>query len=124
MPVSTTYIQQVMDPVKQAEFRKTNPDSLLIAITRSSPRFRYDAWIPEPAPSWDLLSSYNNGLIEWKEYDPQYNDEMSDPVCKKLIQMLARIAINRNVVLICFCGPKKGDHCHRFLLKNLVEGAM
>ena len=70
------------------------------------------------APSRDLLRAWKAGAVSWKEYTERYFKEMSS--CEKEIEELAEKARRGMVTLLCY--EREGDpHCHRHLLKKLVE---
>ena len=69
------------------------------------------------APTWDMVIDYKEGRIPKEEYTKQYYEKMrkSYTTHKDTWDWLLR---QKEVVLVCFC--KKGDFCHRYLLKDML----
>jgi len=70
------------------------------------------------APSAELLNDWKKGLISWQEYEKRYLQEMSAQQGK--IRELAKRAESETITLLCF-EPEDNPHCHRHLLKGLIE---
>ena len=84
----------------------------------------YDVWVPDLAPSEQLRSwALNDEWTEerWKRYRKEYLREMKDPRSARLIAMLAAMSRSSNFSLGCYCDDE--SHCHRSLLKGLLEEA-
>ena len=56
----------------------------------------------------------------WQEFAKEYKKEMKDkePLLRELVQM----AKEQDITLLCSCKDEK--HCHRTLLKAIVESQM
>jgi uncharacterized protein YeaO (DUF488 family) len=58
-------------------------DGLRLAITRYLPRgirrSRYDAWLPNLAPSEALLRSFQAGKVSWSQLSKAYHAELFAP---------------------------------------------
>ena len=70
------------------------------------------------APSIELLRDWKAGNISWAEYEKRYHQEMSQQ--QEKIKKLAKRATDKTITLLCF--EREDDpHCHRHLLKSLIE---
>jgi uncharacterized protein YeaO (DUF488 family) len=67
------------------------------------------------------LKAWKAGNISWDQYTERYLQEMSTH--EKVIEDLARKAMSGTITLLCFEG-ETDPHCHRHLLKKLVEKRM
>ena len=78
------------------------------------------AWMPELAPSRELLKKKKRGEIEWVDFITCYLEEIqSNPKSLRLLQEIAHcVAAGRDVVLMCF--ENKGEKCHRYELAELL----
>lgn len=112
------------------KIKEKYPDAIFYAVSRG--RFRYIStekwnktfiWLEELAPSKELLDDYKKKRISWEEYIPKYFAEMDNPKSRVAISKIAHEAVVKPVILFCHCGPKEGNHCHRFLLMDLVNEA-
>jgi uncharacterized protein YeaO (DUF488 family) len=84
----------------------------------------YDVWVPDLAPSeqlrsWALHDDWTDD--RWKRYRKEYLREMKDPRAARLIAMLAAMSHDSNFSLGCYCDDE--SHCHRSLLRELLEEA-
>lgn len=112
-------------------------DGLRILATRYTirgcPRSRYDVWMPNLAPSEPLLKDWLARRITWEEFSGRYKSEMfeeapMDQVNKRIknhgqkftLRLLKQLAQDRPVTLLCSCAEDEA-HCHRHLLKRLIE---
>jgi len=77
-----------------------------------------DAWERELAPSEPLRVAFLREGMPWEEYARRYIQEVSPKV--ELLAQVARRAREGTVTLLCWC--KDEAHCHRSLLRGLVEG--
>ncbi|MCC6750433.1 MAG: DUF488 family protein [Deltaproteobacteria bacterium] len=104
-------------------------DGLRLLVTRYRPRGvrkgdeTWDEWTKELGPSRELHREYaKEGALDWSAFRQRYLVEMKQAVPRTLIQNLAaRHQTGEVVTLLCFCADEK--HCHRSLLKRLVEDA-
>ena len=125
-------------------------DGLRILIARYRPRYlrkedeNWHVWWKELAPSRSLWKEYlKEKKVDWNEYSRRYKLEiLNNPLAVKALQKLAsldRDAIHpdtnheeqllaqrpgilskyNTVTLLCHC--KDEIHCHRFLVKNMVN---
>ena len=124
--------KSVFSPIEPAR------DGLRILATRfrgrGLPVSRYDLWMANLGPSEALLRSVIAGQIAWDEFSRHYKKELFEPgtidhsnrtiknhgqkFTLRLLQILAR---RGTVTLLCHCDEKEA-HCHRHLLRKLLEG--
>lgn len=112
-------------------------DGLRILATRYRGRglakTAYDAWMPNLAPSEALLAAHLESRIEWKDFCRRYREEMrQDPLLdqanrtvknhgqKFTLRLLQTLAQKQHVTILCHCSAEE-RHCHRHLLKELIE---
>src|SRR5690348_13012202 len=82
----------------------------------------WNAWCPEVAPSADLLAAYlgkKGPKISWKEYSKRYLAEMSSRTF--WIRGLRERSKTETLTLLCSSACTDESHCHRTLLKELLE---
>ena len=84
----------------------------------------YDVWLPELAPSAELLSwAVADDWTEprWKRFARTYRREMGDAAPRHLIATLAALSSASSFSLGCYC--EDADRCHRAVLASLLEEA-
>jgi uncharacterized protein YeaO (DUF488 family) len=119
MPLKT---KRWNDPVEK-------DDGYRLLICRYRPRGvkekdeTWDAWCTELAPSRELHADYygkNGPPISWEEYRKRYLEEMKaqEEFIEELAQMVAE---GKKITLLCSSACVDEKHCHRSLLKQLVE---
>ena len=85
----------------------------------------YDVWLPELAPSDDLLRwRRDNPSRSWGSFVRKYRSEMKRPPAQRLIGLLATLSHKQNLSVGCYCGDL--DTCHLSVLCELLrdQGAM
>jgi uncharacterized protein YeaO (DUF488 family) len=100
---------------------------------RGLPSNRYDVWMANLGPSEQLRDAILAGKISWKEYSRRYLGELreSDGIDRRnkqiknhgqkfTLRLLQHLAKNQTVTLLCHCAEDE-PHCHRHLLKALLE---
>lgn len=80
----------------------------------------YDVWLPELAPSEELLKKAQNVSDEraWNDFIKRYRAEMKRPQAARLLQLLAALSRQTNFSVGCYCADE--SHCHRSVLKALL----
>jgi uncharacterized protein YeaO (DUF488 family) len=89
-----------------------------------SARDFYDAWLPELAPSAELLSwATTEPLVgkRWTAFERRYQSEMSSPAARHLIELLVAMSTGTNLSVGCYCEDE--SRCHRSLLRGLLADA-
>jgi uncharacterized protein YeaO (DUF488 family) len=113
-------------------------DGLRILATRGRgrglPKDRYDIWMANLGPSEQLRNEFLAGKISWSEYSDRYRKELREGGTidlrnkriknhgqKFTLRLLQHLAESQTVTLLCHCAEDE-QHCHRHLLKALLEG--
>jgi uncharacterized protein YeaO (DUF488 family) len=84
----------------------------------------YDVWLPELAPTAELVSW---AMVEpmagkrWTAFARRYRTEMSAPAACHLIELLAAMSKESDLSVGCYCEDE--SHCHRALLRGLLAEA-
>lgn len=109
--------------------RRERSDGYRLLICRYRPRGvrkedeTWHAWCPDLGPSRRLHADFygkNGPPLTWEEYRLRYLEEMRERT--ELIDELARLlAEGKTVTLLCSSACEDPAHCHRTLLKGLVE---
>jgi uncharacterized protein YeaO (DUF488 family) len=84
----------------------------------------YDVWLPELAPSRELLAwglSEPRTEVKWKSFGRRYTKEMARPEARHLLALLAALSHRTDFALGCYCEDE--SHCHRSILRGLLSGA-
>jgi len=82
----------------------------------------YDVWVPELAPSADLVAwATSEPFTEarWKRFAREYRKEML--ASTHLISLLAKLSTQTNFSVGCYCADE--STCHRSLLRDLLREA-
>ncbi len=109
--------------------RRERADRFRLLICRYRPRGvrkedeTWDAWCPDLGPSRDLHAAFygkSGPPIGWDEYRQRYLDEMKaqEELIDELAQMLRE---GKTITLLCSSACEDATHCHRTLLKELIE---
>lgn len=80
----------------------------------------YDIWLPNLAPSQELLTVAQRSEDEksWKMFERKFRAEMSKPDAARLLDLLAALSHQTNFSLGCYC--ENEERCHRSILKELL----
>ena len=84
----------------------------------------FDVWMPELAPSGDLVSW---ALAEpftpkrWTRYEKAYRNQMKKAPAQRLISLLAALSHQTNFSVGCYCAD--ATKCHRSVLRDLLAEA-
>ena len=100
---------------------------------RGLPADRFDVWMANLGPSEELRDAILAGKIAWREYSQRYVKELLEPGGvdarneriknhgqKFTLRLLQHLGQKQNVTLLCHCAEDE-KHCHRHLLKALLE---
>ena len=111
--------------------RRDKDDGFRLLICRYRPRAlpkkdeTWDLWWSHLGPSKDLHAAFygkNGPPINWDEYRRRYLAEMQGDQQRETIAFLAeQVAAGKTITLLCSSACTDGLHCHRFLLKQLIE---
>jgi uncharacterized protein YeaO (DUF488 family) len=106
-------------------------DGFRLLICRYRPRAlpkkdeTWDLWWKHLGPSKELHADFygkHGAPIGWEEYRRRYLEEMKGDEAREAIDVLAeQVASGKTITLLCSSACTDGIHCHRFLLKKLIE---
>lgn len=89
--------------------------------TEYASRNYYDVWLPELAPSEELVKvalRAKDGR-EWQSFVRRYRSEMKRPSAARLISLLSALSHNAAFSVGCYCEDEA--RCHRSILKALLK---
>lgn len=116
MPVRS--LKAIHDPAEPAA------DGLRILATRFWPRGvkrdAADLYLPDLAPSKELLQGFKSGEIAWPAFKRGYVAEMKGQT--SLLRTLAWLD-RRGDTLTVMCACDDPERCHRSILADLIAGA-
>ena len=80
----------------------------------------YDVWLPNLAPSADLVSLGLDAVSdkEWNAFVRKYKAEMKQPDASHLLDMLAALSHQSAFAVGCYC--QNEARCHRSVLRELL----
>ena len=100
---------------------------------RGLPADRFDVWMANLGPSEQLRDAILAGKISWSEYRRLYfkelmesggvdarNKRIKNHGQKFTLRLLQHLAKTQPITLLCHCAEDE-RHCHRHLLKALLE---
>ncbi len=107
-------------------------DGFRLLICRYRPRAlpkkkeTWDLWWSQLGPSKELHSAFygkhGQTPIGWEEYRQRYLEEMKGEKQQESIAILAeKLAAGKTITLLCSSACTDSTHCHRTLLKELIE---
>jgi uncharacterized protein YeaO (DUF488 family) len=105
-------------------------------LSRGLPKSRYDVWMANLGPSEQLRNEFLAGKITWPEFGNRYAKELREGGTidrrnkriknhgqKFTLRLLQHLAQDQTVTLLCHCAEDE-PHCHRHLLKALLDGTV
>jgi uncharacterized protein YeaO (DUF488 family) len=84
----------------------------------------YDVWLPELAPSANVVSAAMSGEWtdrRWQQFVRTYRREMRAAAAQHLIATLAALSHHTNFSVGCYCDDE--TRCHRSVLRALLADA-
>ena len=120
-------------PIKTKRWndRKESDDGWRVLICRYRPRAlpkkdeTWDNWYRQLGPSRELHADFygkHGPPIAWDEYRRRYLAEMQGAEQQELIAGMADlVAEGKTLTLLCSSACEDASHCHRTLLRELVE---
>lgn len=80
----------------------------------------YDVWLPELAPSEQLVKLALRARDErrWQSFVKRYRAEMKRPAAARLLNLLAALSHHAAFSVGCYCEDE--SRCHRSILKVLL----
>ena len=86
----------------------------------------WDSWLKELGPSKELHADYygkHGPPITWNEYRTRYLKEMKEQSAL-IAELAAEVAGDKTITLLCSSACTDETHCHRTLLRGLIEKAV
>jgi uncharacterized protein YeaO (DUF488 family) len=89
--------------------------------TEYASRDYYDVWLPNLAPSQELmkLGKAVESEEDWGVFAKKYRAEMGSPEKKRVLELLAGLSHGANFSVGCYCEVE--SRCHRSLLRQLLS---
>lgn len=83
----------------------------------------YDAWLPQLAPSAELVAQARAAASpgDWRAFTRRYRAEMAAPDNARLIALLAALSDHTDLSVGCYCEDEA--RCHRSVLRELLAAA-
>jgi uncharacterized protein YeaO (DUF488 family) len=80
----------------------------------------YDVWVPELAPSEELVKQGLGAEDErsWRTFVRRYRAEMKRPAAARLLALLAALSRRTELSVGCYCPDE--TRCHRSVLRALL----
>jgi uncharacterized protein YeaO (DUF488 family) len=80
----------------------------------------YDVWLPNLAPSEQLLKAGRSAKDEtaWRSFVKRYRSEMNRVENSRVLDLLAALLHQANFSVGCYCNDEQ--HCHRSVLRQLL----
>jgi uncharacterized protein YeaO (DUF488 family) len=122
MPIRTKRWNDVKEP----------DDGFRLLICRYRPRAlrkaneTWDAWWKELGPSRKLHADFygkHGPPIAWDQYQSRYLQEMAAQ-SDRIAELVQRVSAGETVTLLCSSACDDAAHCHRTLLKRLIEARL
>jgi len=79
-----------------------------------------DTWFKELGTEMLLIKAWKNKTIHWEEFRKSYLKSLLGK--EERLEELAQKAVRGTITLLCSC--KEEQHCHRIILKELLETAI
>jgi uncharacterized protein YeaO (DUF488 family) len=104
-------------------------DGFRLLVCRYRPRAlpkkeeTWDAWWKDLGPSKELQADFygkHGPPIGWDEYRGRYLEEISQQ-SERIDEIARMVSEGKTVTLLCSSACTDPEHCHRSLLKGLIE---
>ena len=95
---------------------------------------QYDVWMPNLGPSERLRNKFASGKITWAQFRQTYraelfhspdvdrgNERIRNYGQKFTLRLIQRLDQTGNVTILCHCSEDQ-KHCHRHVLKQVLDG--
>lgn len=81
----------------------------------------YDVWLPQLAPSQELLKRASNAdtPAKWRAFERAYRTEMKHADAARLLDLLAALSLSTPLAVGCYCEDEQ--RCHRSILRSLLK---
>ena len=121
-------------PIKTKRWcdKKEKDDGYRLLVCRYRPRAlpkakeTWDGWCPDLGPSRQLHADFygkNGPPLGWEDYRRRYLEEMTGQQ-EMIGELAALVAEGKSITLLCSKACTDSSHCHRMLLKGLIETAV
>jgi uncharacterized protein YeaO (DUF488 family) len=93
-----------------------------VSKTEFAARNFFDVWLPELAPSEELVKLAQAAADEksWRKFVRRYRAEMGRPEKSRLLDLLAALSRQTSFSVGCYCADER--RCHRSVLRELLAG--
>jgi uncharacterized protein YeaO (DUF488 family) len=83
----------------------------------------YDVWQPLLSPSAELVAEAKAAEDEkaWEAFRRKFKAEMNHPAASQLLDLLAALSHQTSLAVGCYC--EEDAHCHRSVLRELLEAS-
>lgn len=80
----------------------------------------YDVWLPELAPSAELVKQAQAATSEkeWRAFVKRYRAELKRPEPSRLLELLAALSRQTDLSVGCYCEDESS--CHRSVLREVL----
>ena len=80
----------------------------------------YDVWLPNVAPSPELMKLGQAAKTEkdWAAFVKKFRAELKRPEQSRIVDLLAALSHNSNISIGCYC--ENESRCHRSVLKEIL----
>ncbi len=91
-----------------------------VPTTQFATRDFYDVWLPQLAPSQELVAFGQRSQDErsWNAFERKFRAEMNKPDAARLLDLLAAFSRQTSFSFGCYCEHE--ERCHRSVLKALL----
>jgi uncharacterized protein YeaO (DUF488 family) len=81
----------------------------------------YDVWLPNLAPSAELVKEAQAATTSraWEAFQRKYRAEMAKPETAKVLDLLAALSHQTNFSVGCYCEDEA--RCHRSVLREILS---
>jgi uncharacterized protein YeaO (DUF488 family) len=76
-----------------------------------------DEWYGELGTPPELIAAWKAGQIDWNTFERAYREQLAEQ--RLLLESLGQRAARETLTLLCGCADE--PHCHRTVLKRLLE---
>ena len=97
---------------------------ILITRGRPYPWVDYDEYQPILSPHLDTKNKWfasKKTEADWKRYEEEFFPQMKEIKAVEAIEALRQRVKKKGetITLLCYC--KEGEHCHRDIIKSMIE---
>ena len=114
-----------MIQLKRAYEPRDPKDGHRVLIDRLWPRgikkqeLAFDEWLKDLAPRAEIRKDFGHDPTRWRSFVSAYKKELRSPQARKLIEKLARQAVEQTLTLLY--GSRDEKHNNAVVLKDVLE---